>query len=63
MDSLISGILSFVNICSLMVGFHIIKIYFNREAEEMQKYRTMTGLEIKLLNKKIEGLDGGDNHC
>jgi hypothetical protein len=46
-----------------MVGFHIIKIYFNREAEEMQKYRTMTGLEIKLLNKKIEGLDGGDNHC
>ena len=62
MDSLFSGILSFVNISCLVAGFHIIKVYWGHEREEMQMYRKMTDLEIKLLNKKIEGLDGGGNH-
>jgi len=34
----------------------------HREQEEMRKYRKMTGLEITLLNKKLEGLNGGGNH-
>jgi hypothetical protein len=62
MDSLISGIISFVNIVCLMAGFYFVKIYVHREQEEMRKYRKMTGLEITLLNKKLEGLNGGGNH-
>jgi len=38
----------------LSVGFYLMKKFCCEEAREMRSYRRMTGLEIELLNKKIE---------
>jgi len=48
-------ILTAANIGTLSVGFYLMKKFCCEEAREMRSYRKMTGLEIELLNKKIEG--------
>ena len=47
-------ILTAANIGALSVGFYLMKKFCCEEAREMRSYRKMTGLEIELLNKKIE---------
>lgn len=47
-------ILTAANIGTLSVGFYLMKRFCCEEAREMRSYRKMTGLEIELLNKKIE---------
>jgi len=47
-------ILTAANIGTLSVGFYLMKKFCCEEAREMRSYRRMTGLEIELLNKKIE---------
>ena len=47
-------ILTAANIGTLIVGFYLMKRFCCEEAREMRSYRKMTGLEIELLNKKIE---------
>ncbi len=48
-------ILTVANLGTLSVGFYLMKKFCREEAREMRSYRKMTGLEIELLNKKIEG--------
>lgn len=59
MDSLISSILSIVNISCLTIGFYVIKGWWQKEEGEMKSYRRMTELEIELLNRKVEAINGG----
>ena len=47
-------ILTAANIGTLSVGCYLMKRFCCEEAREMRSYRKMTGLEIELLNKKIE---------
>ena len=47
-------ILTAANIGTLSVGFYLMKRFCCEEAREMRSYRKMIGLEIELLNKKIE---------
>lgn len=47
-------ILTAANLGTLSVGFYLMKKFCCEEAREMKSYRRMTGLEIELLNKKIE---------
>ena len=57
MDSF-SGILSLVNISCLVIGFYVMKSWIGAEENEMRQYRRMTELEIRMLNNKLEAMDG-----
>lgn len=46
------------NVGYFLLTYSIMKKFCQEEDEEMQKYRRMTGLEIQLLNKKIEEMHG-----
>lgn len=58
MDSLISGMLSFINIWCLIIGFYVMKSRWGEEQKEAKEYRRMTELEIRMLNNKLEAMDG-----
>jgi len=47
-------VFSAVNATTIWAGYSYIRKYVKKNDGEQQKYRTMTELEITLLNKKIE---------
>lgn len=49
---------SIVNISCIYAGYVFLTRICDDESNEMKKYRKMTDLEIKLLNKKIEEMYG-----
>jgi len=57
MDMLLISGLAIVNFSIVFAGYVMINKFCLEEEKQAQKHRTMTFLEIELLNKKIEGIN------